>query len=252
MRSRKRIVTFSLFVLLICLLLVGNLKSDETKYGFIQRVTNDSFPDFSELSYKMYLGICPANDTDPLDKVLTEKYSAEELFCFLSPHHTTQPVDQIKGLLYYSQINEAYSVELTRSEGYSVYKTDNGGFYYIFWGNTSGVNSFEYDEDPVLSYSTYISGVPMLEDFASLKPKYSTAAQVMSIDPYFQLSLAGTEVCSYSYFSEKEVIKITYERIKGDLVSSDALDMFVVDKIFLVNRLQSASYFAKIRDEDLP
>lgn len=229
--------------------------------------------------------LCGYDDSISLDKGLTKAYPLAELHNFFLEHQFYTSVNNgiAPQTLRYSEINQRYPVEITRSIGYSVYRVKEGGYYYLFWNYTfeedeSDDNSADrsldagesidwgsiiVDPDPILYYSTYIPEPDKLRlsDFRYVKANEQTAYDISQIDPYCEFWLYPTgkvhERWSFSYLNAAQILRITYQYIipEGKHISSrndlSLSDMIVIDAE-IIDRSDTPSFFSEIYAFDLP
>lgn len=187
------------------------------------------------------------NDLSSTDS-LTNEYDLIELLSFFENSNVKLVFDTNKEGLTFSEVNNKYPIEITRSTGYSIYKVVQGGFFYVFWAKQLDVND-NVTSEPVVYFSSYLPSNPSVPKIDSLVLGISTAQDVREIDPYFELSfLHSSGVFSYSYIDANTLLEIEYEYHEN---ISDYEDL-IVKKITQVPRNSSTSQFSIIFPNDLP
>ena len=187
------------------------------------------------------------NDLSSTDS-LTNEYDLIELLSFFENSNVKLVFDTNKEGLTFSEVNNKYPIEITRSTGYSIYKVVQGGFFYVFWAKQLDVND-NVTSEPVVYFSSYLPSNPSVPKIDSLVLGISTAQDVRKIDPYFELSfLHSSGVFSYSYIDANTLLEIEYEYHEN---ISDYEDL-IVKKITQVPRNSSTSQFSIIFPNDLP
>ena len=155
-----------------------------------------------------------------------------------TPHHYT--IDDV---------NKQFPIECLRSNGnalYSVYKVEQGGYYYVFWSNATSIE--DNTVSLIANFVTYISEQKEYEDFSEIVVGVSTANDVKSIDRYFEfVDFMSHSTLSYS-LTPKGLVEIKYD-INTD---ADSLDSYVVSSVNVVNRDSTVSCIAYILDKDIP
>ena len=241
----KHISAWGILALLLCMVisyLPGCASVDTEEYTYDLTFSDEA-----------YLEKC--NDTIALEEALTQEYPLQTLREFFSKHHVHGLPRAKEHLgddvfLYYSQVQEAFPIEVSRTKGYSVYKVSEGGYYYLFWGHSLDPETMEPSPpEPVLMFSTYIGKEMELDAFSSLEVNKSTAQEVVEIDPYFDLVLTSSTVMSFSNYSANLLLCVSYER-NQDLV--DSYDDWNVLDVTLVKRSSAPGYYAAIFPEDFP
>jgi len=193
-------------------------------------------------------GEVTTNDLIPLEDGLSTSYALEELWNFFAPHNINTLNSD--GWLSYSDINQRFPIEITRSSGYSVYRVNEGGYYYIFWVNTYDPDSLVKHEYPQMYFSTYISSSVAVTDFSDVVPEENTLSDIILIDPYCELQYhLSSSICSFSYLTPETVQQISYKITSEGFPDSNEL---VVTNQKTVERKNAPSYFSIILDSDLP
>ena len=161
--------------------------------------------------YKEYLTqdeIYPTN-------ALTNEYDISELKEYFESSGEKQTI---------SEVNERFPIELTRSNGYTVYKVKEGGYYYVFWERPwSEIGDEDENNEPTVYSTLYLAKQYRDEEiFDEIEAGSSTAADVLNIDPYAEMIYQNEKLCSYSYLNAYEVLRIEYS-FSGDIGEADTL-----------------------------
>lgn len=211
----------------------------------------------AEMNLPVDSGNVVTGDSEPLSNILTKEYSVQELRDFFGevslnessvfgtePDHLDLPM---------ADVNEKYPIECLRENGYSVYKVKEGGYFYVFWVNTFDPLSeqgIKAENDSAVPYFTaYLSSLKSASDFDAIKEGVSTAADVVKIDPAFELEfILSNETVSYSLLGNGFIMEVCY-RYDGNLNSRNDL---IVKSIQIVSKDDCASRLAAILEMDLP
>lgn len=190
--------------------------------------------------------------TETLADLLTTEYSLQELRCFFEHHNSNvAQLDPDYTSLTLSDVDSCFPVEVFRSNGYTVYKVEEGGYYYVFWAMSfpySGTDTDYSSGTPIVYFSAYCPSDRAV-DFSSIKSGISKASDVILLDPDMQLDLLSScGVFSYSYINEKSLLKIKYQVMNTLEQSSDLL----VEEMTIISRQSAASTFSSITEGDLP
>ena len=194
---------------------------------------------------------------------LTRTYSLVELqeyFGIVSPNEgqvygTMQDSTRLKK----SAINEKFPIEYTREistvVSYSVFKVDEGGYYYVFWSSNYPVVKQAVIESSEargeVLFTVYFESLPQLNDFNMLEIGMSTAEDVSRISSAFELSFAmSVGPQSFSLLNDGSVLHIMYERNTNTKSREDLLIRQI--RIMSKEDAQSVSYLASIIRDDLP
>lgn len=154
-----------------------------------------------------------ADDFKVLDEVLTTEYAIDDLKCFFEKHNTNESIgfNVDMSSLTITKVHQYFPIEIIRTNGYSVYKVREGGYFYVFWVKPFCINSDITDSEPSVYFSAYLSASLEESIFDSLKMDVSTAYDVSLLDPSFELSfLSSSGICSYSYLNKDSVMRIIY------------------------------------------
>lgn len=257
-----------IFPLLLCVLLMASctttLNLHEDKVGQIESQSNE------RTDILMDVNIEAASPTEsfsvaekidnitPISDIITKRYSIEDLRSFfcndstikLLNSKTTTPDIRI------SSANERFPIQcLRQSENkvlYAVYGVNEGGFYYVFWsGVFDPTNNVDEIIDWSVDFSIFLPGTIKLtkDDFKSIIPGSSTAEDVSTIDPNYELCLLmSSQLSSYSLLADGSVLEINYD--VGQSVETES-DLIVTD-VKLWENATLPSKLASIYPYDLP
>ena len=196
----------------------------------------------------IYWGNVIPNDISPLEESLTISYPLSDLRAYFSPHNIVSL--NAEGWLSYSEINLHFPIEITRSQGYSVYRVAEGGFYYVFWINTLDPDTFAQNEDPQMYYSTYIPSSEVKKDFSQIKERSSTLQDVVLLDPDYELQYhRSSGIYSFSYLSPEKILQVSYQTVSSGFPKNEEL---IVSAKTIVDRNSAVCFLSSIMDSDLP
>jgi hypothetical protein len=197
-----------------------------------------------------------ADDSKLLDELLTKTYELQELVDYFGeiPNNESSvyglPVDYSK--LNINSVNERFPIECLRQSGYTVYKVNGGGYFYVFWVRTSKPFPAEEPRETGASvyFSAYLSSLRNISDFDSIVEGQSTAYDVAQIDAAFELSfLMSSGICSYSLLENGLVMEIMYD-FDGEIKSRS--DLIVKSKNVYSKDKRAPAKLAYILAKDLP
>lgn len=196
-----------------------------------------------------------ADDSITLSNILTKEYSLHELKNYFgeTPPNEASAFGIEHTVLTMSSVNLKFPIECFRKNGYSVYKVSEGGYFYVFWVKSldsfdSVAPNFESDDYSVY-FTTYISSLKKESDFNSIVEGISTAFDVASIDPAFELVfLLSSRTPSYSLLEDGSLMEICYD---WDVDLNSRSDLVVKSKE-VVSKELSGSCLASILPNDLP
>lgn len=186
-----------------------------------------------------------------LQDALTMEYDLRELEKYFKGRNINENIVMNNSLpvLSYSEVNEKFPIEVTRPEGYSVYKVSQGGYFYIFWAISQKENADVKNEDMYVYFSAYLASPANLNDFDMLTPGESTAADVRRVDPNMELSfLRSCGIFSYSFLDDTTILQVEYTH-KGEINGYGDL---VVKNIVVVPKSSTSSSYDSILLSDLP
>lgn len=190
-----------------------------------------------------------ANDVAMLSEVLTVEYSIDDLNRYFAGHNENESVgySERNPKLTIKDVEQVFPVEIVRSNGYSVYRVQEGGFFYVFWAGWREEDASDTESEPTVYFTTYISGNMQREAFKSIENQKSTLRNVKEIDPYTELCLLMSHgVYAYSYLSRDEVIEIAFGHQE-----KDDYDEMIVENVEVIPR-SSSLLLSLILDKDLP
>ncbi len=192
---------------------------------------------------------CQANEASVACDSLTEKYDLAELTDYFQKRNANDSaLTGVSSNLCYNDVNVRFPIELTRPEGYSVYKVSQGGLYYVFWSEIVDTDTDISKLNPAVYFSSYISSENDASAFKSLQVGISTAEDVKKIDPFFELSfMESSGVFSYSFLNDAKVIQIEYSSNSN---INSFKDLKVKD-ISVLPRKESASRYSTVLSQDL-
>ena len=245
----------------------GLLEEDNRLAETEQSVTEDfTIPRSTQISnppeiYKMrktgdvFCGEYLYNDEISLEDGLKNSYDLKELEDFFryADWNEAMIMYSESSALFFSDVNEVFPVEFVRTRNYSVYKVNQGGYFYVFWA----VSATDMDgvENPPVEFSAYIQGDKSEESFYSLRPNVSTAKDVMGIDSYFELRFEGTRTYSNSYINKEWILTVYYKSPDSSESSGEDYwdyEDFVIDEMLLNHRVWYPRAYAAILTNDLP
>lgn len=226
------------------------------------------------LAAALSLQACAANTQQKpysnaaFDDVLTAAYNIEDLEGYIREHHASllRYKEKLSDVLFYDELNEKFPVQMLHYEeqesnlAYTVYRVEQGGYYYVFWSHIYPVDlkddipqfpDWENTQCICVYHSAYIKSPKSLRDFRTLKPGVHTAEDLLSLDPYAELVILSRGRFTYSWLDEYTVLEIEYSA-NEEYIDSMALEHLVIKKISTVARKDSASCFGKICEEYLP
>ena len=205
-----------------------------------------------------------ADDSKPLADILTRTYELQKLRIFFGEIPVNEKLgynssDHVPNLTI-NDVNEEFPIECLRRNHYVVYKVNEGGYFYVFWSlfienmpEKESEHSIEDTDNALVYFTAYLSPSSLKKesDFDSIKRGISTAEDVATIDPAFELSfLMSSGIRSYSLLEDGSVMEIWYEH--NDHMESRK-DLLVKRKeVLLKETASSVSSLANILSKDLP
>lgn len=190
------------------------------------------------------------NDTQSLEDTLKNEYDINDLEMFFKGSNLNElSCMRISDkTLCFDEVNKAYPVEILRPEKYSVYKVAQGGYFYVFWVETYD-DCDEENYNLSVYFTSYLSTLPDVSQFASLKSGENTVLDVKRIDPYCELTfLLSCGTFSYSILNEEKILQIEYS-FKDDIKGYEDL---VIKEMKVVSRNAVPSKYSAILLKDLP
>lgn len=137
------------------------------------------------------------------------------------------------------RIDFVYGNGTSATRFYTVYKVEEGGYFYVFWNI--------YDGSPMIIYSGYLSKVTDIEDYDALIMNKSSFDDVYAIDPSADFRIGGSGPRSYHLLTTGELLKIEYEYTR----LSDTDDLIVTGMEVLPED-NDIGYLAQVYEGDLP
>ena len=200
----------------------------------------------------------------PVENALTTTYMLQDLQNFFGNISQNEillgySLPENKSALTFDSVNETFPIECFRQNHagyYSVYKVDEGGYFYVFWRvfYTIGAAADYYPkvECANVYFTAYLSPSRNLieSDFDSIKENISTAHDVSLIDPEFEVTAytPNAVILSYSLLSDRSVLQIMYGEDTGEIRSRK--ELVVKSKEIISTGKVSLLY--SVFSEDLP
>lgn len=191
------------------------------------------------------------NDSVALKNALTRDYDLDDLKTFFRGNNANEnsAFNSSTSELSFSEVNQNFPIEVIRSDGYSVYRVVQGGYFYVFWIKPYSTNLDQTNHEPIVYFSAYLSSSRSSAIFDSLKPGESSAADVKRIDQFSELSfLRSSGTFSYSFLNDETILQIEYIN-QGELNGYDDL---IVKEITVISRNDAPSSYSSILSMDLP
>lgn len=198
-------------------------------------------------------------NTKSLSDILTVEYAIEDLVDFFGGASSNESTFSGTSILdiRIATANEKFPIECLRQTDsgslYSVYKVKEGGLYYVFWADIFD-NTIDV-KDTIVDWAVYFTAylptsIKLTQnDFNSIIPNSSTAAEVAFIDPNFELCfLMSSRTASFSLLEDGSVMEICYDF--GATLESKT-DLIVTSKEIL-SGTDSSSKLAAVYPYDLP
>ena len=191
-----------------------------------------------------YFGAYVPNDEVVLHDAVQSVYPLDELRDYFADFEGSVGNHSYLSM---SDVNNAFPIELLRSQGYTIYRTVEGGLYYVFWLQSFDVNHSNKPKEPSVAFATYLSGNVQPELFSSIEIGRSTCANTRKIDPFAELFLLlSSGIYSYSYLNANQLMRIGYKNIQG--MDEEHL---IVDTMDIISRDEAPSMLSSILPEDL-
>ena len=218
-----------------------------------------TIPALSDMNFypKEYFVI---DDETPLEEALTVAYPLAELEAFFRPQENNmRPGEAVP----FAEIQERFPIEVFRSPGYSVYKVEEGGYFYVDWS----WEPKEYEgEEPQVFFCAYINGnrdpaelevllankwwrePPNLED--------SNYLHVLAIDPYAEMRPdLGMNDYTVTYLNPNELLICYYQfaEIEGGYEFSKETGVHFLSSVEIMSRDINylGTIYARILPQDL-
>ena len=182
------------------------------------------------------------DDTTPLEEALTVSYPLEELKAYFYPANWDVHWQNYAELPW---VHEMFPIEIMRSNYYTVYRVEEGGYFYVFW------DVYE-DGYPYVSFSAYLPGDRTLDDFAEVEVGVTTFEEMHQLDPGIWF-WGNANFFSYSYLSAEELLLVNYNPVRiYDEEGNYCDSKYVVESIEVVTRGEYDRKFDLILPQDLP
>lgn len=186
-----------------------------------------------------------------LQDALTKEYDLHELEEYFKNRNINENIvlNTTAPVLSYSEVDKKYPVEVTRAEGYSVYRVSQGGYFYVFWTEAQGEYMGTENENMYVYFSSYLTSPVNQNDFSILRFGESTAADVKKIDPNMELCfLLSNGTFSYSYLDDTTILQVEYTH-EGEINRYDDL---IVKNVTVASKSSTPSRYNSILLGDLP
>ena len=182
----------------------------------------------------------------PLEELLTVSYDIDELDSFFINNLFFGTVIPGKesgfSLVTIDIVNESFPVEVLRKEEYTVYKVNQGGYYYVFWGAAT-LNSRRGFTRLVFSV-LYIPSNNKAKDITNMITIGDRFEKLREIDKYAQLFIPMSHgQYAYSFVDKDTVIEFRL---------TDEHDYYLINSVKKISREDSASCFKSIIESDFP
>lgn len=223
----------------------------------IQRL---NLPEISELNASAFMqaSYFVPDNTISLDDVLTDTYSLADLEDFFQiplsqDYAALDNVGRTKKLSW-NEVNSSFPIQCLRynnNQHYSVYKVNEGGYYYVFW-SVPLVNETPAEtptaEDMIKVYATlYLDRLPSVKSFNSIKKNRSTANDILLIDPHMEMNFMTSLISSYSRLDDGHIVIVYYK-----YQNLNSLNDLIVQEIYVCDENSVTARGAAVLLEDLP
>lgn len=205
----------------------------------------------------------------PLEELLLTSYSIEDLQAYFGPYCTTAEnswANIVTDLSVYNYCNviktfsngclRAFANEENSSiYVYSVFKVEEGGYFYVIWGGYLKEDESSIDQKWINELSAcfmlYVTSLKSISDFDSIEIGVSTAEDVVMIDPAAQFHFGmGRGLPSWHLLEDGSVLEILYSRDK--FYETHSRGDLLVESIEIVERKTTGCCLAYINPDDLP
>lgn len=165
--------------------------------------------------------------------------------------------ETVKRVLYYPEVNEKFPVEVVEGNEhtrYTVYQTQEGGYYYVFWTHAWPLNLQErpYTDDYMcVWYSCYLQDGGNI-DVYRIKPGVTTMRDVLEMDPYAEEVVLSRGIYTYSVLDPKTLLQVRYTYGKNASDGASYYDSMVVKEVTAVKIGESASKLEDVSPCYLP
>lgn len=206
------------------------------------------------------------DNTRPLTNVLTKTYELLDLKSFfgqIPPNENLKyGAHDNKSSLDTNHVNEKFPIECIRKTEdicyYTVYKVNEGGYFYVFWSlftdsvpeEGSELNNKEFN-NAMVYFTAYLtsSSFKKASDFDTLQENISTAEDVAAIDPAFELNfLMSSKTVSYSLLEDGTIMETCY-KWHSDIKSRNDL---IVKSKEVTSKNNACSHLSYVLSKDLP
>ena len=164
------------------------------------------------------------DDETPLEEALTVAYPLAELEAFFRPQENNMRPGEV---VPFAEIQERFPIEVFRSPGYSVYKVEEGGYFYVDWNwdafacGGEGPHFYE-EEEPRVFFCAYINGnrdpgelEALMENKMERPPDWDASSylDVLTIDPYAEMLCKNGNFYDYTvtYLNPEELLVLYYQ-----------------------------------------
>ena len=192
------------------------------------------------------------NET-PLEEVLTNEYPLSLLETFFGRHATQGAgmLSDMDAVIKHSmvEVHMNFPIQCLRYHNnvhYSVYKVEEGGYYYVFW-TVPLANSQNSDQSISVASSVYISRLPSVSEFRWVIKNHTTGEKILEIDPSMEIDFLASSVRSYSRLDDGRIVLISYRYTNFEKLSD-----LIVDGIWIYPPRTIDSAISAIFDADLP
>ncbi len=207
----------------------------------------------------------------PLEDFLTESYSIQELYAYFGPY-TTVAENDWAGIPYqelydYENVITAFPGGCLRRYAttnhlgeyymvYSVFKVQEGGYFYVFWGShltgyDKGMGQ-KWLNSLSASDMLYVDRLKTLDDFSPLEIGVSTGEDVGQLDPAAQFQFGmGRGIASWHLLDDGSILEIMYAA-NDDFYANRSRKRIYVESMEIVPLEHSGSLLARCNPADLP
>ena len=198
------------------------------------------------------------DNTTPLVNLLTETYALSDLEEYFQiplskDYAVLDNVGRTKKL-FWNEVNFSFPIQCLRYNNnlhYSVYKVNEGGYYYVFWSVPFGDDMPTQSDEPEnvikVQATLYLDILPSIKLFNSVKKNYSTANDILLIDPHMEMNFMTSLVSSYSRLYDGRIVIVRYVH-----TTLRSLNDLVVQDIYVCDKNSVNALSAAILSADLP
>lgn len=159
----------------------------------------------------------------------------------------------------YTEVDLRFPVEVLRTQGYTVYKVVEGGYFYVFWQRAMDDNFEKYVGELYVDAVAYLTSSRSENLISQFKEGVDNAKAVKIIDPYADFNFTSSSgVYSYTYINESDILEIEYQLDEDNMLENslecegEYLDNLIVQSVRIVPRNRALSRYRMICNEDLP